>query len=627
MSGSEFARQFTEWEMEKREKREEREKALNYHIVQYNPEKSKHLETASMRYQNFEIDFCGLRTEKYTSESRIPLISFGTPSEDAYRRDLTINSLFYNINTDQIEDFTQHGLKDLFDGRISTPLPPLVTLQDDPLRCLRIVRFANRFNFTITSDLAHACCDDSVRESLLQKVSQERISQELNQIISHPCSSIHGLPLLYQLSLLPNVLRTPHSISLYRIREKYPVNRLNWKLLWTPLPPSGYDPNLISEPVDFPSSTPSTTYTNAWVNIPVPGRSSPPVGAFLDRLLDSVQTDGSFDKARMCQAGVALGQVVYILLQSKRTQSNPDHKLLRYATLTYPCHEILYVNSPETEGDVWVHLLEKGLKKTTMIPLTQHICVKSLMLGMKDIDQIIRLQHAAFCVKPLLEQICLAILRGKNQSISSYVSSLLSSENITQDFSYLLWNITSREISERIVPIWGPLDRLSVGLILREIGSPALFQAAITLASSEMILDNLLSRLNITDDTSEAVYNKLIKFFVAITTHKNLIEDEVIQSEIPLCKEDVNHLILQSEKLSEIINYGIDQMNLKEEFQRHVKFTGHDLQRLLPHLPKSVYSEVLHEQIQYCLCDPHCTFDDMRLHLNRFYPNYRERDT
>ena len=37
----------------------------------------------------------------------------GTPEEDAYRRDLTINSMFYNIMTDQVEDLTKMGIDDL----------------------------------------------------------------------------------------------------------------------------------------------------------------------------------------------------------------------------------------------------------------------------------------------------------------------------------------------------------------------------------------------------------------------------------------------------------------------------------------------------------------------------------
>jgi len=67
-------------------------------IISRNPEKSKHLETATMRVGDFWVDFVNLRTEKYTEESRVPLMDIGTPEEDAVRRDLTINSLFYNIN-------------------------------------------------------------------------------------------------------------------------------------------------------------------------------------------------------------------------------------------------------------------------------------------------------------------------------------------------------------------------------------------------------------------------------------------------------------------------------------------------------------------------------------------------
>ena len=48
-----------------------------------------------------------LRTEEYAEDSRVPTIGIGTPLEDAQRRDFTINSMFYNINEEKIEDFTQ----------------------------------------------------------------------------------------------------------------------------------------------------------------------------------------------------------------------------------------------------------------------------------------------------------------------------------------------------------------------------------------------------------------------------------------------------------------------------------------------------------------------------------------
>lgn len=56
------------------------------------------------------IDLVNLRSEKYTEDSRVPTIDIGTPEEDAYRRDLTINSLFYNINQGVVEDFTLRGI-------------------------------------------------------------------------------------------------------------------------------------------------------------------------------------------------------------------------------------------------------------------------------------------------------------------------------------------------------------------------------------------------------------------------------------------------------------------------------------------------------------------------------------
>jgi tRNA nucleotidyltransferase (CCA-adding enzyme) len=55
---------------------------------------------------------------------------FGTPEQDATRRDFTINALFYNINTGAVEDFTGRGLEDLRTGVIRTPLAPKETFLD-----------------------------------------------------------------------------------------------------------------------------------------------------------------------------------------------------------------------------------------------------------------------------------------------------------------------------------------------------------------------------------------------------------------------------------------------------------------------------------------------------------------
>lgn len=81
-------------------------------VIQANPEKSKNLETATTKVFDYHIDFVGLRAETYSQNSRVPEIVVGTPQQDAARRDFTINALFYNINTKQVEDFV-NGLYDL----------------------------------------------------------------------------------------------------------------------------------------------------------------------------------------------------------------------------------------------------------------------------------------------------------------------------------------------------------------------------------------------------------------------------------------------------------------------------------------------------------------------------------
>ncbi|GMH48895.1 hypothetical protein TL16_g00399, partial [Triparma laevis f. inornata] len=144
-------------------------------VVGLNPEKSKHLETATMTLGNFYLDFVNLRTDEYSdTKSRIPEIKFGSPKEDAFRRDLTINSLFYNLDSMKIEDYTGMGLRDLVDGVIRTPLSPVETLLDDPLRVLRAVRFASRLRFEICRELREAMCEEKVRVALKGKVSRER---------------------------------------------------------------------------------------------------------------------------------------------------------------------------------------------------------------------------------------------------------------------------------------------------------------------------------------------------------------------------------------------------------------------------------------------------------------------
>ncbi|XP_062204118.1 CCA tRNA nucleotidyltransferase, mitochondrial-like isoform X2 [Phragmites australis] len=149
-------------------------------VIQCNPDQSKHLETARMLIFDIWIDFVNLRSEKYAENSRIPTMEIGTAKEDAYRRDLTINSLFFNINNKSVEDLTGRGIDDLKKGLIVTPLPAKATFLDDPLRVLRAIRFAARFDFTLAEDLKEAASDEKVKSELGSKISRERIGHEID---------------------------------------------------------------------------------------------------------------------------------------------------------------------------------------------------------------------------------------------------------------------------------------------------------------------------------------------------------------------------------------------------------------------------------------------------------------
>ncbi|ORX39900.1 putative tRNA adenylyltransferase [Kockovaella imperatae] len=167
--------------------------------VAANPEQSKHLETGTTRIMDLECDFVGLRSETY-ADSRIPTeVRLGTPLEDAQRRDLTINALFYNVHTRQVEDWTGYGLADLRNRIARTPLPPRQTFVDDPLRVVRCVRFASRFDLVIEDEVMRAIDRDDIKVELRSKVSKERIGSETLKIMQK--TPLRGLTLIDRLNL------------------------------------------------------------------------------------------------------------------------------------------------------------------------------------------------------------------------------------------------------------------------------------------------------------------------------------------------------------------------------------------------------------------------------------------
>ena len=180
----------------------------NIHKIAANPEKSKHLETVTTKMFGIDVDFVNLRKEVYDEVSRNPQMEFGTAEEDAMRRDATVNALFYNLDSQRIEDFTQKGLDDMAKKIIRTPLAPYQTFKDDPLRVLRLIRFACRLGYEIEDESKEAMKDKSIHEALRLKISRERVGVEVGKIFAGP-DPYTGLTLINDLDLYSTVFADP----------------------------------------------------------------------------------------------------------------------------------------------------------------------------------------------------------------------------------------------------------------------------------------------------------------------------------------------------------------------------------------------------------------------------------
>ncbi|MCX8480208.1 MAG: HD domain-containing protein [Chitinophagales bacterium] len=159
--------------------------------------------TALIKEEGLEIEFVGARKESYRSNSRKPIVEEGSMEDDLSRRDFTINAMGICLNQDRFGELVDlfEGQKDLQDQIIRTPLEPVITFSDDPLRMLRAIRFATRLGFQIEENTWKGICESAER---IKIISQERISDELNKIILCGRPS-RGFELLDQCGLLQHI--------------------------------------------------------------------------------------------------------------------------------------------------------------------------------------------------------------------------------------------------------------------------------------------------------------------------------------------------------------------------------------------------------------------------------------
>ena len=105
--------------------------------------------------------------------------TFGTPEEDAFRRDFTINALFYDIATFSVIDYVG-GLDDLKSGVVRAIGDPEVRMREDPVRMMRAVALSARLDFTIDPPVL-----DAIRRHRreLARSSAPRLLEEYYKIL------------------------------------------------------------------------------------------------------------------------------------------------------------------------------------------------------------------------------------------------------------------------------------------------------------------------------------------------------------------------------------------------------------------------------------------------------------
>jgi poly(A) polymerase len=158
--------------------------------------------TVGARKGEVVIEVTTYRDEVYRSQSRKPEVTYGESlEEDLRRRDLSVNAMAVTVPGKEFVD-PFGGLEDLAAGLLRTPGRPEDSFADDPLRMMRVARFAAQLGFTVDPAVVEAMTAMAERIDI---VSAERVRDELVKLICAP-SPRPGLALLVSTGLAEQVL-------------------------------------------------------------------------------------------------------------------------------------------------------------------------------------------------------------------------------------------------------------------------------------------------------------------------------------------------------------------------------------------------------------------------------------
>ena len=174
---------------------------------------------------------------------------YGDLEQDVWRRDFTVNALYYNVADFSVVDFVG-GYEDVMEGRLRLIGDPDDRYREDPVRMIRVIRFAAKLGFSIDES-----CQDFIRDQgvILRDVPAARLYEEVLKLFhsGHAIESFRGLREYYLLEhLFPEAadalngnetalkfLQLAMQSTDERIRQNKPVTPafLFAALLWAPL--------------------------------------------------------------------------------------------------------------------------------------------------------------------------------------------------------------------------------------------------------------------------------------------------------------------------------------------------------------------------------------------------------
>lgn len=175
---------------------------------------------------------------------------YGTPEEDARRRDFTINGLFYDPFRGHVIDYVG-GLADMEKRIVRTIAPPDLSYEEDPARMIRAVRAAARIGFAIESETGEAILR---HRELILRCPRARLLEELMTLLKYG-SAERSLRLLWQFGLMEYLLPMHHAYL--AAKNNNPQTPPNPDLLFdlfamVDLDPAAADPSILFSMLVFP---------------------------------------------------------------------------------------------------------------------------------------------------------------------------------------------------------------------------------------------------------------------------------------------------------------------------------------------------------------------------------------